>query len=43
MSPDGVYQRYKIGTGPVPDVVRPSPRFRVRVSRLRLAALVVRS
>jgi hypothetical protein len=43
MSPDGVYQRYKVGTEPAPDVVRPPPRFRVRVSKLRLATLVVRS
>ena len=43
MSPDGVYQRCKIGTEPTPDAVRLPPRLRVRVSKRRLAGLVVRS
>ncbi len=42
MTTQGVYHRYHIETRPAPDVVPIPPRFRVRVKKHRLIALVLK-
>ena len=40
-APRPAFQRYAIPTDPAPDVVRVPPRFRVKVTKYRLAALAI--